>query len=353
MLHRRRISGRSCAVPAGPAVHRAPRRRVVALLVAALVALAAAGCGSGGGSGDVATTTAQQAVSQADIPVVNWGIPEAAGTLDPWGTLGSEATSYALTNTVVGLLQFDAQGRIVSDLATSWREVSPLEYVYELRPDAHFSDGKLVTTDDVVFSLRRSASPTTGGCCWPQKYTHVKSIDATGPHEVTVRMSSPDPTWPNNSATAATQISEKAVVLQQGKKIGAPDALPIGAGPYKITQFVPDDHVTLERNPYYYGTKPKAEKVVLHYIKDAQSVQAAIRSGSIDGTFRLPLSETPQYQQMPNVRLISAPGLYYRELDFNTQRKPFDDVHVRRAFAYAWDRADIVKRLLHGNAEVA
>jgi peptide/nickel transport system substrate-binding protein len=332
------------------------KRVFVGALVVGLIGTLTA-CGNSSESTDKSRATAvsgqQSKAGDAEIASVEWGVPKATTTLDPWGTAGSDAASLALTNAAVGLLSFDAKGGLRPALARRWEEVDPLTYTYEIDPDARFPDGSRVTTEDVVFSMARSMNPKTGGCCKPAVYANVKTIRATGPNQITVKMKSPDPTWPNNSASEGTAVFKKATVLRQGKSIGSPDALPLGAGPYRIAEFVPDDHVTFERNPHYWGTPPKAAKVVLRYIKDSRSIFSALQSGSIDGTFQVPASETPSYRRIRSINLVSTPSLYYKEFDFNVERKPFDDVHVRRAFAYAWDRQQIVDRILHGNAEVA
>lgn len=330
--------------------------KLVQVVIASAITVGMTACGGSSDTGNGGTKPAagkQGKAGDAEIATIEWGVPKATTTLDPWGVAGSEAASLALTNAAVSLLSFDADGGVQPALAESWEEVDPLTYTYDLNPDARFPDGSPVTTEDVVFSLQRSMDPKTGGCCKPSAYAKVKAIRASGEHQITVEMKSPDPTWLNNSAAESTSVFKKSTVLKQGKKIGSPEALPMGAGPYDITEFVPDDHVTLVRNEHYWGPKPKAKKVILRYIKDAQSTYSALQSGAIDGTFQVPASDTPRYQRIESINLLSTPSLYYKEFDFNVERPPFDDAHVRKAVAYAWDRQQIVDKILHGNGEVA
>jgi peptide/nickel transport system substrate-binding protein len=330
--------------------------RVRATAAAALTALAAAlaaGCGSGSDSaGRLPTTngTGSGRASEAAVPEVTWAYNASLQALNV--ITAPDATSVSLVaNVAQGLLAYDRDGNLKPSLASSWRAVSPTEYRYTLRKGVRFSDGKLVTPADVLYSMRSAMSPDTGGAA-SSFYLSVLSIDQTGPDQITVKLRHPDPGWKYTPAHWSSWVYEKAAKVKAGSKFGGPRGIPIGSGPYEITQFS-SDHVTFVRNDEYAGPRPKAERVVVNFIADDATRLAAMQSGDIDGTFMVPLEDTPQWQKVPGIDLLSvgSPNITY--LFFNTTRPPFDDVHVRRALMYAFNREAVVRNLLHGNARVA
>src|SRR5215813_7314836 len=78
-----------------------------------------------------------------------------------------------------------------------------------------------------------------------------------------------------------------------------------------------------------------------------------MRNGDVDGTFDLSISDIDQWKSLPNVEVVTAPSLGVFSLTLDHSTPPFDDVHARRAVAYAIDRVGLVKALLKGNGEPA
>ncbi len=329
-------------------------RLTAAAALAALLAAIVAGCGGSGsdGAGRLPTTNSAdtRAASTAEVPEVTWAFN---ASLQALNTITSpDGTSVSLVaNVAQSLLAYDKDGNLRPSLASSWREVSPTEYRYTLRSGVRFSDGRPVTPEDILYSMHFEMDPRTGGAL-ASYYLSVKSIDQTAPNEITVTLKHPDPGWKYTPAHGSGWIYEKAALVRAGSKFGGPRGLPIGSGPYKITQFS-SDHATFVRNPYYAGPRPKVARVTVSFITDDATRLAAMQSGDVDGTFTVPLEDTPQWQKVPSVELLSVGSPNLTFMFFNTTRAPFDDVHVRRALMYAFNREAVVRNLLHGNARVA
>ncbi len=333
-------------------------RRVRSTAVAALAALlvaVVAGCGGSGsdGGGRLATTngTDTRAASSADVPEVTWAYSASVQGLNvitaPDATAGS-----IVANVAQGLLTYDKDGGLHPSLASSWKEVSPTEYRYTLRSGVRFSDGKPVTVDDVLHSMHFAMDPRTGGAS-ASFYLSVKSIDQTGPQEITVTLRHPDVAWKFTPAHYSGWVFEKDAMERAGSKFGGPQGIPVGSGPYKLTR-ISGDGVTLVRNSYYRGpATPTVEKVNVDFITDDATRLAAMQSGDVDGTFLIPLQDTSQWQAVPSLQLLSVGSPNQAYMFFNTTHAPFDDVHVRRALMYAFNRDAITRGLLHGNARVA
>lgn len=333
-------------------VRRTARRRGLASGALLAVAGLLAACGGSGSSGRIETAAqSSQRVSNAPIAQITWATANAGRSLNHY-TSNEPGTIIALSNVLGGMLQFDRDGKLQPALADSWRKVDPVTYEYDLRPGVRFSDGTPLTATDVVYSLGRNVDPK-GGSILNSFYGSVKSITADGPMRVIVKLKHPDNFWHYIPAHTAGWIVEKRAAERAGKRLGTPSAPPIGTGPYKIAEFVPDDHITLVVNPYYWGPKPRVQRITIKTIADDANRLVAVRTGDVQGTFDVPLASSQQWEGLGNVNLTTTPSVFYINMVYNTRVKPFGDVHVRRALSYAIDAKGIVDSLFHGNARVA
>ena len=181
----------------------------------------------------------------------------------------------------------------------------------------------------------------------------VDAVEATADDELTVTLKHPDAQFAYSMAHMSGFVMQREQLETAGDDFGTPDVLPLGTGPYRLVEFVPDDHVTLERYDDYWGDPGPVERIVIRAIPDSQTRLLAMQNGDIDGTFDVPISEVDQWQGLDGVNVITAPsnGVYQLILDYETP--PFDDIHVRRAIAYAVDREGIVQGVLNGNGAPA
>jgi peptide/nickel transport system substrate-binding protein len=142
-------------------------------------------------------------------------------------------------------------------------------------------------------------------------------------------------------------IIPKAFAEKLGEKLGAPGSVSwIGTGPYKLESFG-SDSIVVVRNEDYWGTKPAAAKIAFSWIPDKPAMRLAVESGQVDGTFRADPNE--QWRQVSSANLVVIPGMGTDYLGFNVTIPPWDDVHVRRAFAHALDRDGITKTVFGGS----
>jgi peptide/nickel transport system substrate-binding protein len=283
------------------------------------------------------------------VPQLTWALPEAIRGLDYTHSAdGGTATVVSLA--MEPLVRYDTLGHLTPDLAKSFSTPNATTYVYNLRSGVRFADGNPLTTADVIYSLDRSASVKAGSQI-ATFFSDVKSITATGPMTVTVKLKAPNPFF--RYAMAVTYIGEKAYWSSHLKTIGTPAGLNMGTGPYQFTSFTPGQSVTLTPNVDYWGPKPAFDKVVIDFITDPATLLLAVRSGQVDGTFNIPQQEIGQYKQLSGVNVGLAPELRTAYLSLDTAHPPFDNVHVRRAIAYALDKVGLVKAVLGGYGQTA
>ena len=279
-----------------------------------------------------------------------------------WGATGIRALDYAhsfdvqtgvpLAVSVESLLTFDNDIQLQPLLAKSWSQPDPLNYVFELRTDVEFWDGTPLKPEDVVYSLERHMDPDVASEM-NYLFSRVKSIKETGPSQVTVALSQPDPYFAYGQTF--TSITPKAFTEELGDDFGRPGETvsTMGTGPYKITAFRADDLVTLERNEGYRGTPPPVKTINVKMFSDPQTMQLAMRSGDIDGTFQVPVPQVEQWRQIEGTTVQSAAGMSVLAMFFDVTQEPWSDINVRRAIAYSFDREGVVESVLGGEAQVA
>jgi peptide/nickel transport system substrate-binding protein len=111
--------------------------------------------------------------------------------------------------------------------------------------------------------------------------------------------------------------------------------------------------VELERVDTWWGGVPPVKTVRIEFITEEATRVLARKSGDIDLALSISLDQLSQWENAADTTVLFAPDRSYAGIDFNTAVEPFDDIHVRRAIAYACDRATVVEKLLVGHGEPA
>jgi peptide/nickel transport system substrate-binding protein len=283
------------------------------------------------------------------VSTVTWAIGGDIVKFDP-------AFAYDYNSTPVvsqgceGLLRYDnGNGKLLPNLASSWSEPNPLTYVYNVRKGVHFWDGTEMTPQDVLFSMKRIMDPKTGayGSFY---YANVKSISLSAPWQITVKLKRSDTQWkyvPAMSAMGA--VMSEAYAQAHAKNLGQPGVGVMCTGPFKFVSWERGQQIVMQRFDGYWNKAkmPKVENLIFKIIPDSATLIAALNSGAVDGTLYGFDGRMAQQLTGP-VNLITSPSDTYFALYFNTARKPWDDVRVRQAFAYALDRTGIISSVYNG-----
>lgn len=309
-----------------------------------------AACGSSESTSGGASTAAAEAASGAEVDHIAVGVGSAAPTGLDIATAWEVPQMTAANLGMEGLVVSDNTLRWRPGLAKSWTQPDPLHYIFELRPGVKFWDGSPMTVEDVVFSLERLAGSSS---LITSYYSTVKSIKATGSHEVTVTMSKPAPTFPG--VLVFSPITSKSFFESLGKKFGAPGSpvTVLGTGPYKITSYSIENGVEVERNPHYWGDKPKVKAATIKFFEDPQTTRLAAQGGEIDAVIQFPLSLANDWESTSGFTTQYPPGLNIGMLVMNVEKAPWNDIHVRRAVAHCADAVGYIKAFLSGKAMVA
>ena len=226
----------------------------------------------------------------------------------------------------------------VPGLATSWETPDALTYVFNLRQGVQFHNGREMVADDVVFSLNRVLDPDTASF-WATKMGPIDSIEATGEHQVTVRLS--DPYSPFLFALGSIMTSIVPGQEVQSGDLNVETAM-IGTGPFMLIDHQEDHRWLFEKfDGYWQEGEPSLDEVEWRIIPDDSARVAALRQGEINLTF----FENPKMLDLladdADIDTYDQLTTNYYPLMINSNQEHLSDPRVRQAISLAIDREEV------------
>jgi peptide/nickel transport system substrate-binding protein len=272
-------------------------------------------------------------------------LDESPRNLDP--RIGTDASSERLIQLIFSsLVKRSISYDIEPDLALSWEIPNPTTYIFHLRSDATFHDGRHLTARDVVFTFR---SVLNGSIQTPKSGTYrlVQSVDAPDDHTVVFKLKEPFAPFLWNLTRGAIGIIPDGSPADFAQN-------PVGSGAFKFVRYEPDSEVVLERNENYYGKKPILSRFVFKIIPETIVRALELRKGSVDIALDVLTPDMVEaLRGNNNLEVMQAPGTNYQYVAFNLKDPLFSDIRVRKAIAYAIDRDKIIKFLWRTQAQAA
>ena len=241
------------------------------------------------------------------------------------------------------LFRLDKDLKVVPWLVKSWEE-SPDKTVYtlRLREDVKWHDGKPLTADDVVYTFSEGMRQNTSRYIGLKDI--VKSVEKVDDYTVKFTLYKPNPFFILMLATGYYYIVPKHVIEGVDLKTWKNDN-PIGSGPFKFVKRVVGESIVLDRNENFWikGT-PKITRVIMRVIPEAESRFLAIRNNEVDTErYDTLITLIPQAERDPNLKVVTAPGIWLVYIAFNTKNF-FYDPKVFEAINYAINREEVVKK---------
>jgi peptide/nickel transport system substrate-binding protein len=286
------------------------------------------------------TLPASASTVSATIPLLTAGTTSGYSTLNPNDTQGCVIEFCGLI--YEHLVKFGPNGSLEPELATSVSTPDPTTYVYHLRHGVHFWDGNEMTSADVVASINYQRTPSSQTEVF---LANVKSVTAPDRYTVVVTLKQPDQSWKYIPAYEAV-IFEKKFLDEHRATFGNPGVLIEATGPWEIDSFDPTTGADLSANPHWWGGEVPIQHITFKVFSTETSAALAMRAGQIDVFFPAAPQAFASTSGVPVITSSNAgAGISVGYFGMNTKLAPWDDVHVRRAVAYALNRADIIKVL--------
>jgi peptide/nickel transport system substrate-binding protein/oligopeptide transport system substrate-binding protein len=307
------------------------------------------------------TTTTTPTSGKATTQTLNF--PFQAGisdikTFDP--ALSTDAASIAAIDLVfTGLVQFNDKLEVQPQLAASYVLGSDgLTWTFKLKPNLKFSDGTPLTSADVVYSIDRALQPATKSVVGPTYLGLIKDSDKLNAGKIPTIIG--DSLLTPDANTVVIIANKKAAYFLDALVYSTSyvveksliDKYPTtwtdhlseggGDGPFKVQTFTHGTNIVLVPNPDYYGAKPQLTKLIYPFYKEAETNYKAYQAGQTDYS-GVPSAELASAKALSNNQYSLVPQLWINYYTMNYLVKPFDNIHIRQAFALAVNKDLIVQ----------
>jgi peptide/nickel transport system substrate-binding protein len=338
-------------------------------VVAVLVVSMLAGCTKTGGGATAVNSLSCGAPADPPAPTAARGtlrisIQQDVKNLNP--LLSSNTTDEMIQFLAfLPLLHANPKGEPVPSLAA---EVPTLEnggiskdgltITYHLRKNVKWTDGVPVTSKDVKWSWQAIMNPNNN-IISRHGYDYVKNMDTPDDYTVVLHLIRKFAPIVNTFFADSDQAMPvvPAHVLAKYPNI---NTIPFNAaptvsdGPFKFQQWAHGDHITYVANDNFFMGKPGLAKIVIKIVPDENTMRAMLQTHSLDWMFEASLSNYPQVKNIPGVCLAWVDVNGYEDVQLNVEKgQTLNDIHVRRAVAYAIDKKRIVDTLTFGQTRVA
>ena len=277
-----------------------------------------------------------------------WAVSADVPGLDIHAT-GAQATRDIGMNVFETLVTRDEHFGIMPELAQSY-DVSPdgLKYTFKLRPGIKFHNGKTVTAADVKASFERF-----GRLAPQKKLDQVASMDAVDDLTFVVTMKQPVPTFLESISAFANVI---AIMPADTPEHFGTDAFPIGTGPYRFVEWVPDSHVKIARFDAYqpdtryadidgYGGYKVAclDTITYKIVPEAGARVAGMEAGEFDGADAIPTLSKDRLAAAPGTEVVELKDFWLDYAVANLKVPPTDNLKFRQAVQAAINVKDIME----------
>lgn len=299
--------------------------------------------------------------------VVGDRVPDVGGTyteavtgvptgFNPLAPPFNEADRDVTTLLFTGLTRLDGRAGVIPDLATRW-DMAPDGRAYEftIRPDARWHDGRPVTADDVVFTIRTIQDPEFRGFNELANFWRGFTVEKVDERRVRFNMAAPYA--PFLSATTVGLLPNHLLGnLPADQVLDSPfNVQPVGNGPFRLARATTDT-VTLEAFEAFPGGRPWLDRIVLRFYPDDSQTLAAVQRREAQGVFMTPqvaATSSGTVLRDERLRALAPVRASWVGLFLNTRDPLFADERVRQAIAFSLDRPQIIREAVGGQAVVA
>ena len=264
-----------------------------------------------------------------------------------------------------GLVRFNENLDLMPDIAHSWKlSDDHVTYMFRLRRDVRFSNGRKVTAQDFKYSFERVLTPKTKApLTWvldriegasdfiAGKAGSVSGIRVVNDHTLALKLQKPFGPFLSLLAMTTAYVVPREEVERLGQDFGTH---PVGSGPYLLTEWKHGQFITLAAREDYFEGKPRLNGIFYRVIPEDLTAVMEFETGHLD-VLQIPSSEYKRYTTDPAWRdqVYGRPGLNTYYLGLNCTRPPFNDIRVRQAANMAVDRKHIINTVFEKRGVLA
>ena len=266
---------------------------------------------------------------------------------------GDSASSQIAGNIFNSLVKYDENLNYAPDLAESWKISNNQKTIsFKLKKNLKWSDGKPLTSADVLFTWKLITNPNTR-TPYASDYQLVKK--ASTPDPLTFKVTYESSYAPALDTWTSLHILPKHILKDEDINNTFFSRKPTGSSFYKLDKWISGQQLTLKANDKSVLGAPLIKKLISRIIPDTSSQFLELTADNIDLMNINPI----QYQRVfparvdlqEKIELYKELGNGYTYLGFNLNKEPFNDIRVRQALNYAIDKDEVIKGVLLGLGE--
>ena len=304
------------------------------------------------------------AAPSASAQELNVAVQNMAPWLDPgrdFSNVGSQFY-YNSFEPPIGKDHTKAESVWQPSIATSWKITSPTTMELKIRQGVKFHNGDTMTADDVVFSLDRIMNATFPPYTVRKRDTvpNLTKVEAIDAETIRVTAEKPEPLFETLLNTQQLMIVPKKYIMGlSGDPNAAEDSdfdafalKPVGTGPYRIAEFVPNQRIVYERFDGYWGEKAPFQRVTIRRIPELSARMTAVKNGEADIATNIPPDQVSIFTGDPKLKVESIVTPIFHVVIFNMNNPKMADARLRRALSLAIDREALNQAFWGGKAVV-
>ncbi|MGE5630542.1 MAG: ABC transporter substrate-binding protein [Caulobacteraceae bacterium] len=315
-------------------------KRALALVLSLVMLFVFTGC-TGKSNSEASAGNGAAAVTQGTADQIVIARLTDAAYLDPNAESIGGAEVTIMQQIYEGLVKSGEKGdSIEPSLAKDWNiSADGLTYTFNLKPGIKFSDGTPVKGEDWVWSFYRARDTKTSAYAYiAEAIDKVEATDTT----VTIHLKYPWAPFLADLCNFNMVVGSKAYFDKVGAQ--AYSDKPLGTGPYMLTEWVKDDHMLLEANPFYHEAGyPKTKKIKFTVVSDDNTRFMQLQAGQVDIVSDLPFTMANMAESDSNIKLDVFKSTQIRYLILNTTQPPFNNQAVRKALEYALNKKEMAE----------
>jgi peptide/nickel transport system substrate-binding protein len=299
--------------------------------LAILILLAACGGEKGKGGGGAAAGKNHLVIAAMSSPT----------NLD--SRVGNDNVSGRMFDLIYsGLVRVTPNMDYAPDVAEKWETPDDKTIVFHLDPKAKFHNGQPVKAADVKWTYDSLMAPDFI-TSKKSGYSALDHIEAPDEHTIIFKLKEPNAGIFDNLTLG---------IVPTGADTNVYKNKPIGAGPYKVVDFRPDDRVELEAFDDWHLGAPKIKKVTVRIIPDATTRVLELKRGTVNFEVnQIPFENVREFTDKADFKVVKTSGSVYQYIAFNLRDPALAKKEVRHAFAHAIDRERIIRDIQRGYAE--